>query len=215
MFFPKHVTAFTFITGMNRENNLQRFIDAQETSYEAALSEIKNGRKKSHWMWYIFPQFMKKILLWPGNWSGGYVLTINLSLLVYCSLLIISKVFMSSVPLKNFSKNIWKTGLIFKDENNVIYDFNFKSSGLPKILLASSDSSLSNSLQSRTSWSISRSKKNLFHELTTPEKDFVNLIGSIDRLFSSSFYSRFLNKQCLNWWKSFFVFSCCFMPIIF
>ena len=56
MFFPKHVTAFTFITGMNRENNLQRFIDAQETSYEAALSEIKNGRKKSHWMWYIFPQ---------------------------------------------------------------------------------------------------------------------------------------------------------------
>ena len=41
---------------MNRENNLQRFIDAQETSYEAALSEIKNGRKKSHWMWYIFPQ---------------------------------------------------------------------------------------------------------------------------------------------------------------
>lgn len=41
---------------MNTENNLQRFIDAQETSYEAALSEIKNGRKKSHWMWYIFPQ---------------------------------------------------------------------------------------------------------------------------------------------------------------
>lgn len=56
MFFPKLVTAFTFITGMNTENNLQRFIDAQETSYEAALSEIKNGRKKSHWMWYIFPQ---------------------------------------------------------------------------------------------------------------------------------------------------------------
>ena len=56
MFFPKLATAFTFITGMNRENNLQRFIDAQETSFEAALSEIKNGRKKSHWMWYIFPQ---------------------------------------------------------------------------------------------------------------------------------------------------------------
>ena len=56
MFFPKLVTAFTFITGMNTENNLQRFIDAQETSYEVALSEIKNGRKKSHWMWYIFPQ---------------------------------------------------------------------------------------------------------------------------------------------------------------
>lgn len=36
--------------------NLQRFIDAQENSYEIALLEIKNGRKRSHWMWYIFPQ---------------------------------------------------------------------------------------------------------------------------------------------------------------
>jgi len=38
-------------------NNLQRFLDAQETSYKTALKEIKNGTKKSHWMWYIFPQF--------------------------------------------------------------------------------------------------------------------------------------------------------------
>jgi uncharacterized protein (DUF1810 family) len=36
--------------------NLQRFIDAQQNSYAAALAEIKNGYKKSHWMWYIFPQ---------------------------------------------------------------------------------------------------------------------------------------------------------------
>src|SRR5665213_2039019 len=36
--------------------NLQRFINAQETSYQIALSEIKNGKKQSHWMWYIFPQ---------------------------------------------------------------------------------------------------------------------------------------------------------------
>ena len=35
---------------------MKRFIDAQENSYAAALSEIKNGRKESHWMWYIFPQ---------------------------------------------------------------------------------------------------------------------------------------------------------------
>ena len=41
---------------MSSEYNLQRFIDAQEASYEIALSEIKSGRKKSHWMWYIFPQ---------------------------------------------------------------------------------------------------------------------------------------------------------------
>lgn len=36
--------------------NLERYVKAQETSYEIALNEIKNGGKKSHWMWYIFPQ---------------------------------------------------------------------------------------------------------------------------------------------------------------
>lgn len=35
---------------------LERFITAQEQDYETALDEIKNGRKRSHWMWYIFPQ---------------------------------------------------------------------------------------------------------------------------------------------------------------
>jgi uncharacterized protein (DUF1810 family) len=38
------------------KNNLKRFVDAQESSYSDALAEIKNGRKQSHWMWYIFPQ---------------------------------------------------------------------------------------------------------------------------------------------------------------
>src|SRR5690606_6493004 len=38
------------------ENFLQRFLDAQEKDYAVALPEIKNGRKKSHWIWYIFPQ---------------------------------------------------------------------------------------------------------------------------------------------------------------
>lgn len=37
-------------------DNLKRFITAQEASYPIALAEIKNGRKRSHWMWYIFPQ---------------------------------------------------------------------------------------------------------------------------------------------------------------
>lgn len=36
--------------------NLDRFLDAQKYSYQTALSEIKNGYKRSHWMWYIFPQ---------------------------------------------------------------------------------------------------------------------------------------------------------------
>jgi uncharacterized protein (DUF1810 family) len=38
-------------------HNLSRFVQAQEQNYEQALSEIRRGRKQSHWMWYIFPQF--------------------------------------------------------------------------------------------------------------------------------------------------------------
>ncbi|MBH8571196.1 DUF1810 domain-containing protein [Microvirga sp. STS02] len=41
---------------MAAKNNLQRFLDAQSSSYQTALSEIRNGRKRSHWMWFIFPQ---------------------------------------------------------------------------------------------------------------------------------------------------------------
>lgn len=39
------------------DNNLNRFLEAQEKDYDVALSEIKSGRKISHWVWYIFPQF--------------------------------------------------------------------------------------------------------------------------------------------------------------
>lgn len=38
-------------------HHLNRFVEAQEDDYERALSEVKSGRKRSHWMWYIFPQF--------------------------------------------------------------------------------------------------------------------------------------------------------------
>lgn len=37
-------------------HHLQRFVDAQQGSYERALAEVRAGRKQSHWMWYIFPQ---------------------------------------------------------------------------------------------------------------------------------------------------------------
>jgi len=36
--------------------DLARFIEAQEETYPVALAEIKSGRKRTHWMWYIFPQ---------------------------------------------------------------------------------------------------------------------------------------------------------------
>jgi len=36
--------------------HLIRFIEAQEPVYETALMELQNGKKQSHWMWFIFPQ---------------------------------------------------------------------------------------------------------------------------------------------------------------
>ena len=42
---------------MNDIYDLNRFVAAQQDDYERALSEITSGRKRSHWMWYIFPQF--------------------------------------------------------------------------------------------------------------------------------------------------------------
>ena len=41
---------------MSNGYDVNRFVKAHDKSYENALQEIKNGRKKSHWMWYIFPQ---------------------------------------------------------------------------------------------------------------------------------------------------------------
>jgi uncharacterized protein (DUF1810 family) len=39
-----------------REHDLSRFLEAQAGSYDAALGEIIAGAKRSHWMWFIFPQ---------------------------------------------------------------------------------------------------------------------------------------------------------------
>ena len=36
--------------------NLQRFHEAQKDTYERALKELRNGRKETHWMWFVFPQ---------------------------------------------------------------------------------------------------------------------------------------------------------------
>ena len=41
---------------MSDPHDLQRFVDAQQSSYDRALGELKAGRKQSHWMWFIFPQ---------------------------------------------------------------------------------------------------------------------------------------------------------------
>ena len=36
--------------------DLQRFVDAQEPVYDAVISELTDGRKRSHWIWFVFPQ---------------------------------------------------------------------------------------------------------------------------------------------------------------
>jgi len=38
--------------------DLNRFIEAQTVQYAVALGEISNGKKTSHWIWYIFPQIV-------------------------------------------------------------------------------------------------------------------------------------------------------------
>jgi uncharacterized protein (DUF1810 family) len=41
---------------MTDSYNLNRFVAAQEHVYPRVLSELRAGRKQSHWMWFIFPQ---------------------------------------------------------------------------------------------------------------------------------------------------------------
>jgi len=41
---------------MPDEFHLARFINAQKDSYATALSELRSGKKQSHWIWYVFPQ---------------------------------------------------------------------------------------------------------------------------------------------------------------
>ena len=40
------------------DNTLDRFLKAQEHMYSTALQEIRNGRKRTHWIWFIFPQII-------------------------------------------------------------------------------------------------------------------------------------------------------------
>jgi uncharacterized protein (DUF1810 family) len=44
------------MAGSSDTDDLSRFQRAQEDDYEQALAEIASGRKRTHWMWYIFPQ---------------------------------------------------------------------------------------------------------------------------------------------------------------
>ena len=41
---------------MTDEYNLHRFLDAQASTYNTVLAELRAGRKSTHWIWFIFPQ---------------------------------------------------------------------------------------------------------------------------------------------------------------
>lgn len=41
---------------MEDKFNLTRFVSAQNAVYQTVIDELKAGRKRTHWMWYIFPQ---------------------------------------------------------------------------------------------------------------------------------------------------------------
>ena len=41
---------------MSDSYNLNRFVSAQNPVFDSVLAELRQGQKRSHWMWYIFPQ---------------------------------------------------------------------------------------------------------------------------------------------------------------
>ncbi len=43
---------------MDNNYDLSRFLEAQENTYSKALVELRNGKKETHWMWFIFPQII-------------------------------------------------------------------------------------------------------------------------------------------------------------
>jgi len=55
-FAADHKSPMANTTGADDRFGLNRFVQAQEEVCSRALAEIKLGRKRSHWMWFIFPQ---------------------------------------------------------------------------------------------------------------------------------------------------------------
>lgn len=50
--------------------DLERFVKAQSQDYDQALREIRAGRKRSHWIWYIFPQLKGLGFSFPSEYYG-------------------------------------------------------------------------------------------------------------------------------------------------
>jgi uncharacterized protein (DUF1810 family) len=50
------MTPSEYVRNAGDPYDLSRFVRAQEGDYERALAELRSGQKRTHWMWYIFPQ---------------------------------------------------------------------------------------------------------------------------------------------------------------
>ena len=52
------INNFIYRSFRSKDNNsrLHRFVSAQKKTFDIALSEIRSGKKKTHWMWFIYPQ---------------------------------------------------------------------------------------------------------------------------------------------------------------
>jgi uncharacterized protein (DUF1810 family) len=55
---PERVTCLAQESAMSDPFNLQRFVDAQERVIDDVRAELSAGRKRSHWMWFVFPQIV-------------------------------------------------------------------------------------------------------------------------------------------------------------
>ena len=51
-------------------SSLEKFVKAQDSAYSTALREIRHGRKRSHWIWYIFPQMQGLGMSSTANYYG-------------------------------------------------------------------------------------------------------------------------------------------------
>jgi uncharacterized protein (DUF1810 family) len=58
------------MAGSDDLHDLGRFVDAQAANHDAALAELRAGRKRTHWMWYVLPQ-LRGLGTSPMAWRYG------------------------------------------------------------------------------------------------------------------------------------------------
>lgn len=101
-YFPSESLAYTILVSVHCKDNLLRFIKAQEAYgiYDIAVNELEHGRKRSHWIWFVFPQ-MKGL-----GYSTILITTVSLA----------RKRLRFILPMKYFTKALRKACLILLEQ---------------------------------------------------------------------------------------------------